>query len=161
RLSPEQQRQQTLQAVVSLVRAVGAQQPVLMIVEDLHWVDPSTLELLSCLVEQAPLLRLYLLCTCRPEFRAPWRRPAHLTSLTLSRLLPAQVEALAQRVAGSKGLPSEVRQQLVARTEGVPLFVEELTKRVLESGLLQERDDHYEVAGPLSALSLPSTLHDS
>jgi hypothetical protein len=105
---------------------------VLLIVEDLHWVDPSTLELLGLLGAQAAMARLYVLLTWRPEFQPPWPPPAHQTTLTLGCLLPAQVEQLATHVAGGKALPPAVVEQIAARTEGVPLFVEELAQMVLD-----------------------------
>ena len=160
-LTPQRQRQKTLEALLAWLMEQTARQPLLFIVEDLHWVDPSTLELLSLLIDQAPTAAMLTLLTCRPEFRPPWGFRAHLTPLTLSRLPRPQVAAMVTRVAGGKALPAEVHQQIVAKTDGVPLFVEELTKMVLESGLLQEREDHYELTGPLPPLAIPTTLHDS
>ena len=160
-LSPERQKQQTLEAVLALLLALAAQRPVLFIVEDLHWIDPSTLELLSLVIDQGPTARLLTVLAFRPEFHPPWTSRAHMTQLTLARLPRSQAEVMVTRVAGGKALPAEVHQQVVARTDGVPLFVEELTRMVLESGLLQEREDHYELSGPLPPLAIPTTLHDS
>ena len=160
-LTPQRQKDQTLHAILTVLLALAEQRPVLLIVEDLHWVDPSTLELLDLLIDQVPSARILALLTCRPEFRLPWTLRAHLTQLTLSRLPRAQVEALVQRVTAGKALPGEVLQQIAARTDGVPLFVEELTKMVLELGLLHEREEHYELTGPLPPLAIPATLHDS
>jgi class 3 adenylate cyclase/predicted ATPase len=160
-LTPQQQRQQTLDALLTWLVQETARQPVLFVMEDLHWVDPSTLEFLHRLVDQGATTRILVLLTCRPEFTAPWTGRAHLTQLTLTRLPRPQVEHLVTRVAGAKALPPEVVQQIVAKTDGVPLFVEELTKMVLESGLLQEREDRYELTGPLPALAIPTTLQDS
>jgi predicted ATPase len=129
--------------------------------EDLHWADPSTLEFLSLLMDQTPTARLLMLCTCRPEFAPSWSPRSYLTYLTLGRLGRAQVETMIARITGGKALPAGVVQQIVAKTDGVPLFVEELTKAVLESGLLQEHEDHYKLLGPLPALVIPATLHDS
>ena len=129
--------------------------------EDLHWADPSTLELLTLLLDQVPTTRLLALLTFRPEFTPPWGSRSHLTQLTLSRLGRSQVEAMVEKVTGGKALPAEVVQQIVAKTDGVPLFVEELTKMVLESGLLREADGHYELTGPLPPLAIPTTLQDS
>ncbi len=128
--------------------------------EDLHWVDPSTLELLSLLIDQSPTARTLMLLTCRPEFHAPWGFRAYVTPLTLSRLPHTQVEIMVERVAGGKALPLELLQQVVAKTDGVPLFVEEVTKMLVESGLLREREDHYELTAPLPLLEIPATLHD-
>ena len=160
-LTPQRQRQKTLEAVLAVLLALAARQPLLFIVEDLHWVDPSTLELLSLLLDQGPTAPMMTLLTCRPEFRPPWGFRAHLTPITLNRLPRTQVAVMVERVVGGKTLPAEVHQQVVARTDGVPLFVEELTRMVLESGLLREREDHYELTGPLPPLAIPTTLHDS
>jgi TOMM system kinase/cyclase fusion protein len=160
-LSPEQQKQQTLQALLTILLKIAAQQPVLFVMEDLHWVDPSTLEFLTLLVDQGPTARILALFTSRPDFRPPWTGRAHLTQVTLNRLPRRQAAELTSRVAQGKALPLEVIEQVVAKTDGVPLFVEELTKMVLESGLLQEREQHYELTGPLPPLAIPATLHDS
>jgi class 3 adenylate cyclase/predicted ATPase len=160
-LSRERRRQRTLETVVALILELAARQPVLLIVEDLHWVDPSTLECLGLLVGQAPTTRLLALFTARPEFRAPWASRAHMTPLTLGRLRRAQIEALIGAVAGGKALPPAVVEQVATKTDGVPLFVEELTKMVLESGLLREDAGHYHLVGPLPPLAIPATLQDS
>jgi predicted ATPase/class 3 adenylate cyclase/DNA-binding winged helix-turn-helix (wHTH) protein len=160
-LTPQQQRQQTLTTILGIILALAEQQPVLMIVEDLHWVDPSTLELLDLLIDQTPTLRLFMVLTCRPVFRPPWGLRTHLTPLMLNRLARGQVAQLVARVAGGKRLPSAVVHHIVTQTDGVPLFIEELTKAILESGLVRETDDHYELTGPLSAVAIPTTLHDS
>jgi class 3 adenylate cyclase/predicted ATPase len=160
-LTPQRQKQKTLEALLALLLARAAQEPLLFIVEDLHWVDPSTLEFLTLLLDEGPTARLLTLLTCRPEFHAPWGFRAHLTPLTLTRLPRPQVTQMIVRIAGGKTLPPEVVEQIVAKTDGVPLFVEELTKIVLESGLLQEREERYELPGPLPPLAIPATLHDS
>jgi len=160
-LTPQRQRQHTLDTLLGWLHAEAQRQPVLVIVEDLHWIDPSMLELLGLLIGQGAQARLCLLLTARPEFHPPWTRAAHLTSLTLQRFAPAQVERLATHVAGDKALPPAVLQEMVRRADGVPLFVEELTKTVLESGLLQEREEHYELSGPLPLQAIPATLHDA
>jgi TOMM system kinase/cyclase fusion protein len=160
-VSPEQQKQQTLHALLTILLRIAAQQPVLFVMEDLHWVDPSTLELLSLLVDQGPTARILALFTCRPDFSPPWTGRAHLTQVTVNRLPRRQAVEVIRQVAHGKGLPPEVVEQIVAKTDGVPLFVEELTKMVLESGLLQERDERYALTGPLHPLAIPATLHDS
>ena len=158
---PEQQKQQTLHALLTILMRIAAQQPVLFVMEDLHWVDPTTLELLTLLVDQGPTARILALWTFRPDFSPPWTGRAHLTQVTLPRLPRQQATEMTGRVAHGKALPAEVVEQVVAKTDGVPLFVEELTKMVLESGLLQERDDRYTLTGPLPPLAIPATLHDS
>ncbi len=160
-VSPEQQKRKTLHALLAILLRIAAQQPVLFIMEDLHWVDPSTLELLTLLVDQGPTARILALFTSRPDFTPPWSGRAHLTQVTLNRLPRRQAAELTGRVAHGKALPAEVVAQVVAKTDGVPLFVEELTKMVLESGLLQEREARYELSGPLPPLAIPTTLHDS
>jgi predicted ATPase len=129
--------------------------------EDLHWVDPSTLEPLSLLVDQGPTARILALLTFRPDFSPPWTGRSHLTQVTLPRLPRRQAAEMTGRVAHRKALPPEVVEQVVAKTNGVPLFIEELTKMVLESGLLQEQEDRYALTGLLPPLAIPTTLHDS
>ena len=147
--------------------ALAAQQPVLLIVEDLHWSDPSTLELLTLLIDQVPTARIFALLACRLEFRPPWPLRAHLIQLTLSRLPRRHVEAIVAQVTGDKTLPSEVIQQIVTKTDGVPLFVEELTKMVLESAWFEQWECQSGGAGPVAPpgallpLAIPATLHDS
>ena len=160
-VSPEQQKQQTLHALLTILLRIAAQQPVLFVMEDLHWVDPSTLELLSLLVDQGPTACILALFTFRPDFPPPWTGRAHLTQLTVNRLPQRQAVEVIRQVAHGKVLPPEVVEQIVAKTDGVPLFVEELTKMVLESGLLQEQDERYALTGPLHPLAIPATLHDS
>jgi class 3 adenylate cyclase/DNA-binding winged helix-turn-helix (wHTH) protein len=160
-MSPEQQKQQTLHTLLTILLRMAAQQPVLFVMEDLHWVDPSTLEFLSFLVDQGPTARILALFTCRPDFSPPWTGRAHLTQVTLPRLTRRQAAEMADWMAHHKALPPEVVEQVVTKTDGVPLFVEELTKMVLESGLLQEREHSYELSGPLPPLAIPTTLHDS
>jgi hypothetical protein len=129
-LTPQQQRQQTLTAILGIVLALAEQQPVLLIVEDLHWVDPSTLELLDLLIDQTPTFRLFVVLTCRPTFRHSWGLRTHLTPLMLNRLARDQVAQMVARIAGGKRLPSEVVHHIVSQTDGVPLFIEELTKAI-------------------------------
>jgi len=129
--SPERQKQQTQDALIAWLVAEAAQQPVLAVWEDLHWADPSTLEWLGRFLDHAPTARLLTLLTCRPEFTPPWAPRAALTQLTLTRLTRPQVEEMVRRVTGGKALPVEVLRQIVAKTDGVPLFVEELTTMVL------------------------------
>src|SRR3989454_1661675 len=159
--SPEQQKQHNLHALLTILLRIATQQPVLFVMEDLHWVDPSTLEFLTLLVDQGPTAHILTLFTFRPDFSPPWSGRSHLTQVTLNRLPRRQAAELTGRVAHGKALPPAVVEQVVAKTDGVPLFVEELTKMVLESGLLQERDDRYALTGPLPPLAIPATLHDS
>ena len=159
--SPEQQRQKTLHTLLTIFLRTAAQQPVLFVMEDLHWIDPTTLELLSLLVDQGPTVRILALWTFRPDFSPPWTGRAHLTQLTVNRLPRRHAVEVIRQMAHGKALPPDIVEQMVAKTDGVPLFVEELTKMVLESGLLQEREERYELTGPLPPLAIPATLHDS
>jgi predicted ATPase len=136
-------------------------QPVLAVYEDVHWIDPTTLELLDLVVERVRHLRAFLLITFRPEFNPPWTGHANVTLLPLNRLGRRQGAAIVERLTGGKPLPDEIVKQIVARTDGVPLFVEELTKTVLESGLLRDAQDRFELRGALPSFAIPATLHDS
>jgi predicted ATPase len=160
-LPPEQQKQKRLQALLTILRRIAVQPPLLLVREDLHGVDPTRLELLSLLGDQGPTARILVLLTCRPDFRPPWTGRAHLTQITLPRLPRHQAAEMSGRVAHRKALPAEVRAQVVARTAGVPLFGAELTKRVLESGLLQAREERDALTGPLPPRAMPTTLHDA
>jgi tetratricopeptide (TPR) repeat protein len=159
-LTPEQRRRKTLDVLLALVGEMAERQPVLVIVEDLHWVDPSTLELLGLLIDQMPTMRIYTVLTCRPAFEPPWGFRTHLTRLALDRLTPPQAEEMVGRMLGGQRLPAEVLQQIVVKIDGVPLFVEEVTKAVVESGLLTVLQDQSALRGPFPALAIPSTLHE-
>ena len=160
-LSPAQQRRQTLSALLDQMEGLAKKQPVLMVFEDAHWADATSLELLDLAVERVRRLPVLLLITFRPEFEAPWKGLLDVETMTLGRLDRAEAERLVERVTGGRKLPAEVLAQIVAKTDGVPLFVEELTKNVLESGLLIEEADRYRLDGPLPPLAIPSTLQDS
>jgi class 3 adenylate cyclase/predicted ATPase len=160
-VTPQQQKQQTLDALVAWLAAEAERRPVLVVWEDLHWADPTTLEVLGLVIEQAPTMPMLHVLTYRPEFSPPWPPRAHMTPLVLARLERPQVEALiAQRAAG-KPLPAEVVQYIVAKTDGVPLYVEELTKMLLASALLREEADRYVLTGPLHTVAIPDTLQDA
>jgi class 3 adenylate cyclase/predicted ATPase len=160
-LTPLQQRQQTYDALVAWMLEEAERQPVLTVWEDLHWADPSTLELLGLFIDQAPTAPMFHLLTFRPEFVPPWPTRSHMTPLTLHRLERPQVEAMIAQLANGKTLPVEVVEHIVSKTDGVPLFIEELTKMLLESALLREEAEHYALTGPLTAISIPTTLYDS
>jgi predicted ATPase/class 3 adenylate cyclase len=160
-LSPQQQRQYTQDVLVAWVLEKAERQPVLAVWEDLHWADPSTVEALGLVMDQTPTVAMLHVLTFRPEFVPPWPARSHMTPLTLNRLERLQVESLITRLAGGKALPAEVVQHIVAKTDGVPLFVEELTKMLLNSAVLGEANDHYELTGPLLSVAIPDTLHDS
>ena len=160
-VTPQQQKQQTLDTLVAWVAAEAERQPVLVAWEDLHWADPTTLEVLGLLVEQAPTVSMLHVLTYRPEFSPPWPPRSHITPLVLNRLERLQVEALITQRAGGKPLPAEVVQYIVAKTDGVPLYVEELTKMLLASPLLREEADQYVLTGPLRTVAIPDTLQDA
>ena len=160
-LSPQRQKQRTLEVLIEQLAGLARERPVLELYEDVHWIDPSTLELLDLLVERVRALTVLVVLTYRSEFSPPWTGQSHVTALTMNRLGRRQGAHLVARVTGDKPLPAAIVEQIVARTDGVPLFVEELTRTVLESGLLTDAGDHYELSGPLSPLAIPATLRDS
>ena len=160
-VEPQHKRALTFRALLQQLDRLSRREPVLMLFEDVHWIDPTSRDLLGQIVEQAPRLRLLLVVTARPEFRAPWSSAAQVTVLALSRLGAREGRALADHIAGGKRLPDEIVAQIVDRTDGVPLFVEELTKTVLESGLLREQNGLFVSDGALSSLAVPTSLHGS
>jgi class 3 adenylate cyclase/predicted ATPase len=160
-LSPQRQKDQTIEALIDQVRGLAQQQPVLYIFEDVHWIDPTSLEALTRLIDHLQDMRVLLVITHRPEFTPPWAGFTHVTTHTLNRLSRRQVATMVQQITGGRALPQEVLDQIVARTDGVPLFVEELTRTVLESGLLRNEGERYTLAGPLPALAIPDTLQGS
>ncbi len=159
--TPAQRRHKTLQALVALLTQFARQRPLVFIMEGLHYVDPSTLEFLSLLINDHPLEHVLLVLTYRPDFAPPWSANAYLTTISLGRLKREQVDTMVSQLTAGKALPSALHQHIVSRSDGIPLFVEELTKMVLESDLLREGPHHYELLGPLPALSIPATLQDS
>jgi class 3 adenylate cyclase/predicted ATPase len=159
-LSAAQQRRLTLAALLDQLEALARQKPVLTLFEDAHWADATSLEVLDLMVERIRTLPVLVLITFRPEYEAPWTGLSHVTSIALDRLAPAEVEILAGHVAG-RPLPPEVTAQIVAKTDGVPLFVEELTKTVLEGGLLVAGPRGWRLDGPLPPFAIPATLQDS
>lgn len=146
---------------MAMLLAIAERQPVLFILEDLHWTDPSTLELLDVLIQQAPTARMLILLTCRPEFKPTWDLHTQITSIALNRFASPQIELMVQKMTGGKTLPTEVAQHIVEKTDGVPLYVEEMTKMLLEADLLREEADAYVLSQPIADLVIPATLHDS
>ena len=137
-LSPQELKARTLAALLAHLKQLVARQPVLMVFEDLHWIDPTSLELLTRIVEEASRLRLMVLATARPEFVVPWPAHRHTSAVALTRLGRSEIESIVAGIAQAKALPPELIEQIIRSTDGVPLFVEELTKTVLESGMLRE-----------------------
>jgi class 3 adenylate cyclase/predicted ATPase len=160
-LSPQQKRQQMLDALNAWLLEESEHQPILVLWENLQWADPTTLELLGSLMDQVPTAAMLNVLAFRQEFVPPWPMRSHMTSLTLNRLERPQVEVMVTRLSGGKRLPTEVVAYIVNKTDGVPLFVEELTKALLEADILQEEADHYRLSGPLTDVAIPTTLKDS
>ncbi len=160
-LTPQKQKEKTLRTLVAQVEGLAARQPVLMLFEDAHWSDPTSLELFDLIIDRVPALRVLLIVTFRPEFAPPWTGRPHVTSLGLNRLAPRQRAEMIAGVTGGKALPEEIADQIIDRTDGVPLFVEELTKAVVESGILTDAGDRYTAAGPVTPLAIPASLQAS
>jgi class 3 adenylate cyclase/predicted ATPase/ABC-type transport system involved in cytochrome c biogenesis ATPase subunit len=160
-LSPTQQRRRTLAALLDQFEGLACQQPILLSFEDAQWADATSLELLDRTVERMRQLPVLALFTFRPEFEPPWVGLPNVGTLTLGRLDRNDVESMVARVTGGRALPAEVMKQIVAKTDGNPLFVEELTKAVLEGDILVEDAEGYRLDGPLPPLAIPATLHDS
>src|SRR5437016_5878552 len=160
-LSPTQQRRQTLAALLDQFEGLARQQPILLVFEDAHWADATSLELLDLTVERVRQLPVLALFPFRPEFEPPWVGLPNVGTLTLGRLDRSNVESMVARVTGGRPLPAEVTEQIVVKTDGNPLFVEELTKAVLEAGILVEDAEGYRLNGPLPPLAIPATLRDS
>jgi predicted ATPase len=152
-LVPQQRRQRTLEALTSQVAALARQNPVLMIFEDAHWIDPTSLETLGRIMNQIRSLPVLLILTFRPEFNAPWVGRSRVTNLTLNRFGEGEVAALIARLVGNKELPTDVMAEIAERTDGIPLFVEEMTKAVLEAGT-ERAAGPLEVSAPLLGLKL-------
>jgi class 3 adenylate cyclase len=160
-LTPQKHKEKTLQALVAQVEGLAARQSVLMLLEDAQWIDPTSLELLDLIIDRVPALSLLLIVTFRPEFTPPWAGRPHVTSLGLNRLAPRQRAEMIAGVTGGKALPEEIAAQIIDRTDGVPLFVEELTKAVVESGTLTDAGDRYTLAGRVTPLAIPASLQAS
>ena len=160
-MTAQQQRDATLDAIVAWLIEMAERAPVLMAWEDLHWADPTTLETLGMLIEQAPTAAMLVVATYRPELTPPWPQRSHMTPITLNRLERPEVETMVGHLAGGRPLPGEVVDHIVAKADGVPLYVEELTKAILGSGVLEARGDAYVLTGALAQLHIPETLQDS
>jgi class 3 adenylate cyclase/predicted ATPase len=160
-LSPQQQKDVTVAALANHFIALARDNPVVMIFEDAHWIDPTSREVLDLLVDRVQDTSILIIITCRSEFQPSWNAHSHITTLTLNRFSRQLRTTLVERVAGTKKLPEEVVEEIIVKTDGVPLFVEELTKAVLESNLLSEKDGRYVFSGPLRQLAIPATLTDS
>ncbi|HVX79053.1 MAG TPA: adenylate/guanylate cyclase domain-containing protein [Bradyrhizobium sp.] len=161
-MPPNEVKERTIAAMIAVVVAIAETVPLLMFIEDTHWMDPTSLELLGRLIERTERLPVLIVLTFRPEFVAPpWLDRANVAALSLHRFGRNHVLSMIDQITAHRALPAEVRDQIVEKTDGVPLFVEELTKSVLESGLLREENGAYVLAAALTPLAIPSTLHDS
>jgi class 3 adenylate cyclase/predicted ATPase len=160
-LNPRQKREATLDAVAAWLLEVAEHTPVLNVWEDLHWADPTTLELLELYLAQSPTVSMMNVLTYRTDFTPTWSMRSHMVPVTLNRLERPEVEALVAMRCAGKPLPAEVVEHIVAKADGVPLYVEELTKTILESDFLRETGDRYVLTGAISELSIPATLQDS
>jgi class 3 adenylate cyclase/predicted ATPase len=159
-LAPQQRRQRTLDALILQLETLARQNPVLMIFEDAHWTDPTSLEVFGQAVSRIATLRVLLIVTFRPEFDPPWIGRPHVTALTINRLAEREVGAMIDRVVGNKPVPASIRQDIIERTDGIPLFVEEMTKAVLEADS-ESAAEHAVAAVPSPALAVPASLHAS
>jgi class 3 adenylate cyclase len=160
-LSPQRKRDRTLEALIWQLEGLARQQPILMVFEDARWIDPTSHELLNLAVERVRSLPVLLIVTFRPEFQPPRAGQPQVSMLALNRLDRRDRTVFVAQIAGGKALPGDVIDQIVERTDGVPLFIEELTKSVLESGLLREEEERYVLDGALPPFAIPTTLHAS
>ena len=160
-ITPQKHKDETLRILVDISEAAARQRPSVLLFEDAHWADPTTLEVLDLLIDRVKTIPLLVVLTHRPEFQSRWSEQGHVGALNLSKLTRTQSAAMVSTLAGGKALPAALLEQILTRTDGVPLFVEELTKSILESGELTEAGDHYETAGSARAVTIPATLRDS
>jgi tetratricopeptide (TPR) repeat protein len=158
---PDLLRRKTIEALIAWVLGLAQRHPLVLVCEDLHLWDPSSLELLERLFEQSPMARVLTLASFRTEFKQPWSARSHVTPLAVERLSRGQARRMVGDLTRGSPLPEELVTRIVVRTDGVPLFVEEVTKMVIESGLVEERSGHYELTGALTELAIPVTLQDS
>ena len=160
-MTPQKHKDETLRTLVDLTAAAARKQPSVMLFEDAHWADPTSLEVLDLLIDRVRTFPLLIVLTHRPEFHSRWSEHGHVTALNLSKLTRAQSSAMISRLTGAKALPGDLTQQILTKTDGVPLFVEEITKSILESGELKEAGDRYEYSGTTHSITIPATLRDS
>ena len=159
--SPEERKRHLFEALLTILAVQTGKRPLLMIAEDIHWIDRSTEEFLGALIDRTRDLKLFLLMASRPEYAVPWSGQPHVTTLALNRLGRSDSADMINRVTGGRALPAEVMEQIVLKTDGMPLFVEELAKTVFDSGLVVEDGDHFRLDGRLTALAIPESLLDS
>jgi class 3 adenylate cyclase/predicted ATPase len=160
-MTPQKFKDETLRALVDTTEAIARRQPTVELFEDIHWADPTTLEVIDLLIHRVRNLPLLVVITHRPEFSSRWSHYGHVAALTLTKLTRPQSSAMVSRLCGGKALPADLLDQILAKTDGVPLFVEELTKSILESADLRDAGERWEYAGRAGTLAIPLTLRDS
>jgi len=160
-LTPQQQRLRTLEALAKQLTGLAKSRPIFWVIEDAHWIDPTTLELIDICLERISRARVNILITARPTFQHGFGGHPIVTKLALNKLGRDQVSKIVQRITNGKSLPDELLELIAEKTDGVPLFVEEMTKTVLESDILTQSEGGYELTGPLNQLTIPVTLYDS
>jgi class 3 adenylate cyclase/predicted ATPase len=160
-LTPQKRKQKTLAALLAQLEGLAARRPVLMVFEDVHWIDPTSLDLLDLVVERMATLRVLLIITFRPDFAPHWIGRPHVTLTSLNRLPRRQRAEMIMQMTGGKALPQEIAEHLIDRTDGVPLFIEELTRAVIESDMLADAGDRFDARGPMPRLAIPTSLQAS
>ncbi len=160
-MTPQKHKDETLRTLVDLTEAAARKQPSLLLFEDAHWADPTTLEVMDLLIDRVKGFPLLMVLTHRPEFASRWSQHGHVTALNLSKLTRAQSAAMVARLTQGRALPAELLEQIIAKTDGVPLFVEELTKSILQSGELKDTGARFEYVGSARGITIPATLRDS
>jgi class 3 adenylate cyclase/predicted ATPase len=160
-LTPQRRKEKTLDALQAQLEGLAARRPVLVVYEDVHWIDPTSLDLLDRIVDRVAALRVLLIITFRPEFEPSWTGRSHVTLISLGRLPHRQRAEMVMRLTGGKALPREIAERIIERTDGVPLFIEELTKTVIESGMLTDVGDRFEARGPVPRFAIPTSLQAS
>jgi predicted ATPase len=160
KMTPQKHKDETVRSLVDLVEATACQRSSVLLFEDTHWADPTTLEVLDLLIDRVKTVPLLIVLTHRPDFQSRWSQ-GHVGALSLSKLTLTQSAAMVSTLAGGKGLPAALLAQILTRADGVPLFVEELTRSILESGELQDLGSRYEYARSTHAVTIPATLRDS
>jgi hypothetical protein len=159
-MTPQKLKDETLRALVDATEAIARRQPTVMLFEDVHWADPTTLEVIDLLIHRVTQLPLLIVLTHRPEFSSRWSQYGHVAALTLTKLTRVQSSATVSRLAGGKALPADLLEQILDKADGVPLFAEELTKSILESSDLRDAGDRWEYAAQPGMLAIPLTLRD-
>ncbi len=159
-LTPEQRKKRTMHALLEWLRGHAKQGPVLWLLEDAHWIDPTTLDLMALIVDAVQTLPVLVIVTYRPDFAPPWHGYTHVSALALNRLSRSQSSRIVHSLCGGRVLPPAVLERIIEKTDGMPLFVEELTQDILESGHLREQDGRYELTSPLRSLAVPTSLQD-